>query len=66
MPAFKNSMYTMHSVVSSPYFDWGDDRHPRIPYHRTVIYEAHVRGLTINHPDIPRNIRGTYAGSRTR
>jgi glycogen operon protein len=57
-----SARYTMHSVVANPYFDWGDDRHPRIPYHRTVIYEAHVRGLTINHPDIPKAIRGTYAG----
>ncbi|HEY3603465.1 MAG TPA: glycogen debranching protein GlgX [Sporichthyaceae bacterium] len=57
-----SARYTMHSVVANPYFDWGDDRHPRTPYHRTVIYEAHVKGLTINHPDIPRNIRGTYAG----
>ncbi|HEY2831710.1 MAG TPA: glycogen debranching protein GlgX [Sporichthyaceae bacterium] len=57
-----SARYTMHSVVANPYFDWGDDRHPHIPYHRTVIYEAHVRGLTINHPDIPKNIRGTYAG----
>jgi len=57
-----SARYTMHSVVANPYFDWGDDRHPRTPYHRTVIYEAHVKGLTINHPDIPKNIRGTYAG----
>src|SRR6185437_547282 len=38
------------SVVISPFFDWADDRHPRTPYHETVIYEAHVRGLTIAHP----------------
>ncbi len=57
-----SAKYTVHSVVSNPFFDWGDDRHPRIPYHRTVIYEAHVKGLTITHPDIPRFIRGTYAG----
>jgi glycogen operon protein len=57
-----SARYNMHSVVANPYFDWGDDRHPRTPYHRTVIYEAHVRGLTINHPDIPKSIRGTYAG----
>ena len=52
----------MRSVVVSPYFDWGDDRPPRIPYHETVIYEAHVRGLTARHPDVPRALRGTYAG----
>jgi isoamylase len=50
------------SVVISPYFDWANDRHPRTPYHETVIYEAHVRGLTINHPEIPPGMRGTYAG----
>ena len=41
------------SVVVNPFFDWGTDRPPRIPYHETVIYEAHVRGLTIAHPEIP-------------
>jgi glycogen operon protein len=50
------------SVVISPFFDWAEDRHPRIPYHETVIYEAHVRGLTIAHPEIPPEMRGTYAG----
>jgi isoamylase len=49
------------SVVISPYFDWDNDRHPRTPYAETVIYEAHVKGLTRTHPDIPENIRGTYA-----
>ncbi|MDP9407117.1 MAG: glycogen debranching protein GlgX [Actinomycetota bacterium] len=49
------------SVVISPYFDWNNDRHPRTPYNRTVIYEAHVKGLTKTHPDIPEHIRGTYA-----
>ncbi|GAA0286381.1 glycogen debranching protein GlgX [Actinomadura nitritigenes] len=53
--------HTMRSVVVSPYFDWGDDRPPRIPYHETVIYEAHVKGLTARHPDIPPALRGTYA-----
>ncbi|GAA1837988.1 glycogen debranching protein GlgX [Pseudonocardia ailaonensis] len=50
------------SVVVNPYFDWGSDRPPKIPYHETVIYEAHVRGLTIAHPEIPAELRGTYAG----
>jgi isoamylase len=57
-----SARYAMHSVVANPYFDWGDDRHPRTPYHQTVIYEAHVKGLTVAHPEIPRSIRGTYAG----
>ena len=50
------------NVVINPFFDWGNDRAPRIPYHETVIYEAHVRGLTLRHPDVPAAQRGTYAG----
>ncbi len=50
------------SVVINPYFDWGNDRGPRTPYHQSVIYEAHVRGLTMTHPDIPEELRGSYAG----
>jgi isoamylase len=50
------------SVVVSPYFDWGVDRPPQTPYHKTVIYEAHVKGLTMTHPGIPEELRGTYAG----
>jgi isoamylase len=53
--------HMMKSVVTNPYFDWQDDRLPRRPYHDTVIYEAHVKGLTMTHPDIPDEIRGTYA-----
>ena len=50
------------NVVINPFFDWGNDRPPHIPYHETVIYEAHVRGLTLRHPEIPLHQRGTYAG----
>jgi len=50
------------SVVINPFFDWGNDRPPRTPYHETVIYEAHVRGLTLRHPDVPLPQRGSYAG----
>jgi isoamylase len=50
------------SVVVNPFFDWDLDRPPRTPYHQTVIYEAHVRGLTKLHPDIPEEQRGTYLG----
>jgi isoamylase len=49
------------SVVISPFFDWDHDRHPRTPYNETVIYEAHVKGMTKTHPGIPEDIRGTYA-----
>ena len=54
--------YMPKSVVINPFFDWGDDRPPRTPYHETVIYEAHVRGLTKLHPAVPEELRGTYAG----
>ena len=54
--------YMPKNVVVNPFFDWGDDRPPKTPYHETVIYEAHVKGLTIAHPDIPERLRGTYAG----
>ncbi|HVR38956.1 MAG TPA: glycogen debranching protein GlgX [Thermoanaerobaculia bacterium] len=50
------------SVVINPYFDWRFDRNPRTPWHRTVIYEVHVKGFTQRHPRIPETIRGTYAG----
>jgi isoamylase len=53
--------HTMLSVVVNPFFDWGHDRPPRHEYHDTVIYEAHVKGLTMTHPEIPEGIRGTYA-----
>ena len=50
------------SVVVNPYFDWAADRPPGMPYHESVIYEAHVRGLTRRHPGIPEAERGTYVG----
>ncbi|WP_099288499.1 glycogen debranching protein GlgX [Mycobacterium persicum] len=49
------------AVVINPYFDWGTDRPPNHHYADTVIYEAHVKGLTQTHPDIPEHLRGTYA-----
>jgi glycogen operon protein len=49
-------------VVSDTRFDWEDDKRPNIPYHETIIYETHVRGFTKLHPDIPEDIRGTFAG----
>jgi len=54
--------YMPRNVVINPYFSWGDDRPPRRPYHETLIYETHVRGLTIRHPAVPAEQRGTYAG----
>ena len=49
-------------IVIDESFEWGDDASPAIAWHDTVIYEAHVKGLTITHPDVPENLRGTYAG----
>jgi isoamylase len=54
--------HTMTSVVINPFFDWATDRAPRTPYHETVIYEAHVKGMTQTHPALPEALRGTYAG----
>ena len=62
MNTLDSAGYTMKSVVVNPYFDWGADRHPNIPYHDSVIYEAHVRGMTNLNVDVPPDIRGTYAG----
>ena len=49
-------------VVIDPTFDWEGDRHPELPWHETIIYEAHVKGLTQQHPHVPEALRGTYAG----
>ena len=54
--------FMSRSVVTNPFFDWGDDRPPRIPWHETIVYETHVRGLTMTHPDVPADLRGTYSG----
>ena len=56
-----SAAHMMLGVVINPFFDWAGDRHPRIPYAETVIYEAHVKGLTELHPDVPEEQRGTYA-----
>jgi len=50
------------SVVISPYFDWSHDRHPRTPWHETVVYETHVKGISATHPEVPPELRGTYLG----
>jgi len=54
--------HTMTSVVINPFFHWGSDHPPRVPYHETIIYEAHVKGMTQTHPGVPEELRGTYAG----
>jgi isoamylase len=51
--------------VIDPAFTWGDDRRPGVPWHEMVIYELHVRGFTMRHPEVPAALRGTYAGLAT-
>jgi glycogen operon protein len=62
----KNEMdsapFVPKSVVINPFFDWGNDRRPNTPWHKTIVYETHVKGFTKTHPDIPEDLRGTYAG----
>src|SRR3990170_3953961 len=50
------------SVVVDPAFSWGNDAPPQIPWHKTIIYELHVKGFTARHPEVPAELRGTYAG----
>ncbi|MFP5299528.1 MAG: glycogen debranching enzyme, partial [Actinomycetota bacterium] len=57
-----NAPFVPKSVVVDTTFDWGDDAPLRIPWHKTVIYETHVKGFTRLHPDVPAEQRGTYAG----
>lgn len=53
------------SIIIDQAFSWGDDAHPRTPWHKTLIYELHVKGFTARHPDVPEEHRGTYAGLTT-
>jgi glycogen operon protein len=54
--------YAPLAVVIDPAFTWGDDRPPRTPWHKTLIYELHVKGFTQLNPYVPENLRGSYAG----
>ncbi len=60
--ATDSAPFTMTSVVINPFFGWGNDRPLRIPYNESVIYEAHVKGMTMRHPGVPEPLRGTYSG----
>jgi len=53
--------YIPKGVVIDPSFNWENDKAPKIPYHKSIIYEAHVKGLTQLHLGIPEEIRGTYS-----
>jgi glycogen operon protein len=57
-----NAAYAPLAVVIDPAFTWGDDRAPRTPWHKTIIYELHVKGFTQLHPAVPDRLRGTYVG----
>ncbi|MGH9345445.1 MAG: glycogen debranching protein GlgX [Terriglobia bacterium] len=57
-----NAKDMLKCAVIDPAFDWEGDVHPRTEWHQTLIYELHVKGFTVNHPDVPKEIRGTYAG----
>jgi glycogen operon protein len=57
-----NAAFAPLAAVIDPAFDWGSDRPPQTPWHKTIIYEAHVKGMTKLNPDVPLELRGTYAG----
>ncbi len=57
-----SAAHVPRSVVHNPFFDWGNNRPPDIPLNESIIYELHVKGFTATHPDIPEQLRGTYAG----
>ncbi|HYS24772.1 MAG TPA: glycogen debranching protein GlgX [Vicinamibacterales bacterium] len=60
-----NGAYASLAAVIDPAFTWGDDRPPRTPWHKTVIYEMHVKGFTKLHPNVPEPLRGTYEALTT-
>ena len=60
-----NARYAPLGSVIDAAFTWGDDRPPRTPWHKTLIYEMHVKGFTKLHPEVPEQFRGTYAGLGT-
>jgi len=62
MSTMENNNHVPHSVVTASHFDWEGDHPPNIPWSETVIYEAHVKGLTQLHPSVPETDRGTFRG----
>ncbi len=60
--SWDSAAHVPKGIVVDPTFPWGDDRQPRTPWNRTVIYECHVKGMTARHPDVPERLRGTYLG----
>jgi isoamylase len=62
LDAVDSAPFVPRSVVVDPRVDWTGDRAPAVPWSDTVVYELHVRGFTMRHPDVPEPLRGTYAG----
>ena len=62
MSESNSAAFIPKSIVIDNQFDWEDDKSPEIPYHDSIIYEAHIKGFTKLNEEIPENIRGTYAG----
>src|SRR6185295_19133205 len=60
--ALDSAAHTMRSLVVDQRFNWTDTTRPRHAYADTIIYEVHVKGFTMAHPDVPASVRGTYAG----
>ncbi|GAC1676142.1 MAG: glycogen debranching protein GlgX [Terriglobales bacterium] len=60
-----NAAGMLKGVVVDSSFTWGTDQPPRIPWHKSIIYEVHVKGFTVKHPEVPPALRGTYAGLAT-
>jgi isoamylase len=60
-----NAPHAPLGVVVDTAFTWGNDRHPNVPLNETILYEAHVKGMTMLHPGVPEKLRGTYAGMAT-
>jgi glycogen operon protein len=57
-----SAAFVPKGVVIDPTFDWERDQPPQIPWHRSIVYELHVKGFTARHPGVPEHLRGTYAG----
>lgn len=57
-----SARFVPKSIVINPFFEWEHDNSPKTSWHEAIIYETHIKGLTINHPEIPEDVRGTYAG----
>ncbi|MCP4966598.1 MAG: glycogen debranching protein GlgX [bacterium] len=57
-----SAQHVPRSIVVDTSFDWGDDTAPGTPLYKSVIYETHVRGISMTHPDVPTDLRGTFAG----